>query len=121
MLKVGECEYDANHPVHEIVKLERECGTLDHPFIHYNYKDIAQFHQKQTRYNAYYAGIMQDQGIRPKPQNYVLQPLRQVWWRFVTLKGYIDGWHGLCLSVLMGWYEFQKYVALAKLWQNFTP
>ena len=57
-------------------------------------------------------------GIRPKPQNYALQPLRQFWWRFVTLKGYRDGLHGLRLSLLMGWYELRKYLELRRLWRE---
>ena len=71
-----------------------------------------QFADKQRRYTAYDARILFEQGVRPKPQNYVLQPLRQFWWRFVTLKGYIDGLHGLRLSLLMAWYEFRKYLLL---------
>jgi (heptosyl)LPS beta-1,4-glucosyltransferase len=59
---------------------------------------------------------MYEAGIRPKPQNYLLQPLRQFWWRFVTLKGYQDGLHGLHLSLLMAWYEFRKYRLLRGLW-----
>jgi hypothetical protein len=60
--------------------------------------------------------MLYEQGIHPKAQNYVLQPLRQFWWRFVTLHGYRDGWHGFRLSGLMGWYELRKYVLLRDLW-----
>ncbi|MEP7291857.1 MAG: hypothetical protein ABI835_08730, partial [Chloroflexota bacterium] len=81
------------------------------------YRDLRQFTDKQRRYVAYDARIMLEQGIRPKPQNFVLQPLRQFWWRFVTLKGYRDGLHGLRLCLLMAWYELRKYLALRRLWQ----
>jgi hypothetical protein len=47
-----------------------------------------------------------------------LQPWRQFWWRFVSLKGYTDGLHGLCLSILLAWYEFRKYRLLLRLWQT---
>jgi (heptosyl)LPS beta-1,4-glucosyltransferase len=47
-----------------------------------------------------------------------LQPLRQFVWRFVTLRGYRDGLHGLRLSLLMAWYEFQKYVRLRREWRR---
>ena len=46
------------------------------------------------------------------------QPLRHFWWRFVTLKGYRDGWHGLRLSALMAWYEARKYWVLRGLRQG---
>lgn len=117
LLKVGAARFDLARPVHETALLEGALGTLDNPFIHYNYRDVPQFHDKQRRYTAYDAGRMHAEGVRPRPQNYVLQPLRQFWWRFVTLKGYTDGLHGLRLSLLMGWYEFRKYWLLRRLWR----
>lgn len=118
LLKVGSARYDPERPVHEVVLLDQPCGTLDNAFVHYNYRDVQQFHAKQRRYTAYDARILHQQGVRPKPHTYVLQPLRHFWWRFITLKGYRDGWHGLHLSALMAWYELQKYVMLRWLWQG---
>ena len=118
LLRVGAAHYDPARQVHEVVILDGKEGTLKNALIHYNYRDLAQFIEKQRRYSAYDARILFEQGIRPKPQNYVLQPLRQFWWRFVTLKGYVDGLHGLRLSLLMAWYEFRKYLLLRGLWQE---
>lgn len=121
LLRVGFAHFDPAVQVHEVTVLDGAEGTLTQPFIHYNYKDVAQFHQKQARYTAYDARILYQQGVRPKPQNYVLQPLRHFWWRFVTLRGYADGVHGLRLSLLMAWYEYKKYVALGRLWHENPP
>ncbi len=123
LLRVGAAHYDPTRQVHEVVVLEGKEGTLKNAFIHYNYTSLRQFVAKQRRYVAYDAQIMLEQGIRPKPQNYVLQPLRHFWWRFVTLKGFIDGLHGLRLSLLMAYYELKKYLLLRELWQqqDFTP
>ncbi len=118
LLRVGASRYDPERQVHEVVLLDGPLGTITAPFIHYNYTSAAQFAAKQRRYTAYDAAILYQQGLRPKPQNYVLQPLRQFWWRFVTLKGYTDGLHGLRLSALMGWYELRKYLQLRRLWQQ---
>jgi glycosyltransferase involved in cell wall biosynthesis len=118
LLKVGAAHYDPERQVHELVLLDGLEGTMTQPFIHYNYNDIAQFVAKQRRYTAYDARILFEEGIRPKRQNYILQPWRQFWWRFVTLKGYQDGWHGFRLSALMAWYEFRKYLILRHLWQG---
>jgi hypothetical protein len=97
-----------------------EAGYLENPLVHYNYRDIPHFIQKQRRYAKYDAKIMHEQGIRPRFRNFILQPLRQFKWRFVTLKGYKDGWHGLRLSILMAWNEFDKYWQLRKLWRQTT-
>ncbi len=118
LLKVGKAQYDPDRKVHELVVLDGVEGTLREHFIHLNYETVQQFRTKQRRYSDYDASILYQQGIRPKPQNYILQPLRQFWWRFITLHGYQDGWHGLHLSLLMGWYELRKYRVLRKLWQS---
>ncbi|MBC8171793.1 MAG: hypothetical protein H7X77_08970, partial [Anaerolineae bacterium] len=104
--------------VHEVVLLDGELGTLTNPIIHYNYRDLAHFTDKQRRYAAYEAKILYEAGIRPKFRNFILQPLRQFKWRFFELKGYRDGFHGLRLSLLMAWYEFRKYWLLRGLWQS---
>lgn len=118
LLRVGAAHYDPERQVHEVVILDGKEGTLKNAFIHYNYRDVAQFVEKQRRYITYDARILFEQRVRPTPQNYLLQPLRQFWWRFVTLKGYADGLHGLRLSLLLAWYEFRKYLILRKLWQE---
>jgi len=117
LLKVDKVQYDPERKVHEVVLLDGEEGTLQHHFIHYNYENTAQFARKQRKYTTYEATIMHEQGIRPKPQNYILQPLRHFRWRFFTLKGYRVGWHGFRLSLLMSWYEFKKYLILRQLWK----
>ncbi len=117
LLRVGAARYDPERKVHEVVQLDGPLGTLTEPLIHYNYRNIAQFIQKQQRYTAYEARILYDQGIRPRPHNYFLQPWRQFRWRFFELGGYRDGLHGLRLSVLMAWYEYRKYILLGRLWR----
>ncbi len=118
LLRVGQAHYDPDRQVHELVVLDGPLGTLAEPLTHYNYRDLEQFHLKQRAYSQYDAKILFQQGVKPALQNYVLQPLRQFWWRFVTLKGYQDGAHGLLLSALMGWYEGRKYWLLRQMWQE---
>lgn len=118
LLRVGATRYDPERKVHELVILDGELGILQQHFVHLNYRDLGQFRAKQNRYVAYDASIMFQQGIRPKPQNFILQPLRHLWWRLVTLKGYHDGLHGLRLSLFMAWYEWRKYVVLWRLWRH---
>jgi hypothetical protein len=69
-------------------------------------------------YAAFEAKILYEAGTRPKLRNYILQPLRHFRWRYITLQGYRDGWHGLRLSALMAWYELRKYLDLRGLWQK---
>ena len=61
LLKVGKARYE--NPVHEIVELDGERGTLKHHFIHHNYKDLEHFLQKQRKYVQYDAKILYGEGI----------------------------------------------------------
>lgn len=116
LFRHGRVHYE--RPVHEIALVDGAIGHLQNPLIHYNYRDVAQFRNKQRTYTDYDATILQEQGIRPRPHSFILQPWRQFWWRYVTLKGYGDGWHGLRLSLYMGYYEWVKYRKLAALWRE---
>lgn len=114
LLRHGHARY--LRPVHEIGEVDGATGYLTNPLIHNNYRDPAHFHAKQRRYVEHDARILKETGVRPKPRNYILQPVRHFWWRFVTLRGFHDGLHGLRLSLYMSYYEWRKYRRLAGLW-----
>ena len=118
LMRLGRARY--TRPVHELGEVDGAVGDLQNPLIHHNYRDPAHFHAKQRFYVEHDASILRDQGIRPRPRNYLLQPLRQFRWRFITLKGYGDGLHGLRLSLYMAYYEWRKYRRLADLWRGDT-
>lgn len=105
-------------PVHEVAVVKGQVGYLRNHLIHFNYRDLGQFQAKQKAYTNYDAAILKQQGIRPKPYSYLTKPLRHFWWRFITLKGYRDGSHGLRLSAYMAYYEWVKYRKLSSLWQK---
>jgi hypothetical protein len=109
--------YDPQRPVHELVLLDSPTapGHLVAPLIHLNYETVPEFIAKQRDYARYDAGQLWAAGVRTRPHNYVLQPLRQFWWRWVTLAGWRDGAHGLRLSLLMAYFEWQKYRQLKQL------
>lgn len=117
----ASARYDPSRPVHEEVILDGEAGYLESPLIHYNYRDLAQFVAKQEKYTDFEAGIRYRKGLRPKPWTYLTGPLRQFWWRFVTLHGYRDRLHGLRLSLLMAYYDYQTWRRVALRWREPQP
>ena len=104
LVKLGHARYDLTRPVHEVVALDGEEGHLEEPLVHYNYRTIGQFIDKQRQYVDYEADILYGGGVRPRLWTYVLQPLREFWRRYVVLKGYKDGLHGLALCLLVAYY-----------------
>lgn len=109
LLRRARARYDPARPVHELVQLQGEAGHLRSPLIHLNYETVAEFIAKQTVYAAYDAQRLALGGVRARPHHLLTMPVRQFWWRFVTLAGWKDGLHGLRLSLLMGRFEFEKY------------
>ncbi len=116
LLKLGHAHYDLTRPVHEVVALDGEEGHLREPLIHYNYRTIGQFIDKQRQYVNYEADILYVRGVRPRPLTYLLQPLREFCRRYIVLKGCKDGLHGLALCLLVAYYYgFLGSVRLAHL------
>lgn len=107
LFRHGRVRY--RRPVHEIAEVDGAVGYLEQPLIHHNYRDTAEFHETQRRYAVFEADILYQAGVRPRPFTFVTMPARQFWWRFVSLKGYQAGWHGLRLSLFMAYYELVKY------------
>ena len=117
LFKVGFAMFDPLREVHEVAKFDGTMGYLRHTLTHYNYETVGQFHDKQCKYAELEAGILFKQGIRPKPRNYILQPLREFRRRYVSLRGYKDGLHGLRLSALLAYYNFDMYRRLYRMWR----
>lgn len=112
-----ECaRYDPQREVHEVVLLDGAEGFLENTLTHYNYQTISQFLRKQDAYTTLEAKILFKQGVRPKWRNYILQPWREFWRRYVALQGYKDGMNGLVLSALLAYYNFSMYVRLRQMW-----
>lgn len=107
LVKRGFARYE--RPASEIVALDGQAGNLNNPLIHYNYDSIEQFHAKQTFRIDFEATNLFEQGLRPKIYTPYSQYARHFWWRFKTLRGYQDGWHGLRLSAMLAYYFGYRY------------
>ena len=117
LMRRALARYDPTHPVHELVVLEceRQPGHLAAPLVHLNYDNVAEFVAKQAEYARYDAAQLRASGKRARARSFILQPLRQFYRRWVKLGGWRDGWHGLRLSGLMAYSEWQKYRQLRAL------
>lgn len=114
LLRPDRARYDERREVHEVAELDGEAGYLENHLIHYNYDTVQEFRARQDKYTDYEARMLFENGQRARIHNFVLQPLRQFRWRYLTLHGYKDGWLGFVLSVLMAYYELVRY---RKLWR----
>jgi glycosyltransferase involved in cell wall biosynthesis len=115
LLRREAARYAPERPVHEVVNLDGRDVYLAEPLIHYNYLTWEQFDRKQRAYATYEARILAARGVRPRPHNFVLQPLREFRRRFITLQGWRDGLFGLQLALRLAWYYgVEPYRLLSK-------
>ena len=106
--------YDPTRPVHELVLLDGPAGHLTHRLVHHNYVSWGQLWAKQRRYARAEAAALAARGVRAKPRNFVLQPLREFRRRYWTLEGHRAGPLGLGLSAVLAAATFVMY---AELWR----
>ncbi len=107
--------YDVSVDPHEVVLLDGRDGHLTAPVVHYNYTSVKQIVVKQTVYAEREASSLRRAGIRNKPRWLISRPLRELYFRYIILKGYKDGWLGLFLCLVMAWYRLLVHIKLARL------
>lgn len=122
VLNKGRAWFDPARPVHELVVA---CDGsplkqiyLKTPLVHYNYETLALFRKKQIAYTRFEAQMMYQAGVRARRRSLVSMPAREFVRRFISLKGFRDGWHGLALSGLMAYYAFWRQVWLRDMWRG---
>lgn len=115
LFKKGKGKFPEEH-VHEMIKIEGETEYLKNNIIHYNYETIFQFIQKLVNV---YAPNEADQLLKNEYkfdwQDAIRLPVKEFLSRFFAREGYKDGFHGLMLSILMGFYHF---IVFATIWEN---
>jgi glycosyltransferase involved in cell wall biosynthesis len=115
LLRREAARFDERRLIHEYAELDGPAGGLNGHLLHINIESLAELREKQYFYAVKEAETLHQQGQRARPRNLVLQPLREVKRRFWTWKGYRDGALGLFLALMMGYYEWVKYVKLYAL------
>lgn len=115
LLQRNKASYDLRREVHEFAEVEGDVGQMVEPLVHFNYEDWGHFHRKQRTYAEFEARILTQRAIHPRLHNFILQPLREFRRRFVTLRGWQDGWPGLRLALWLAWYYgFMPYWLLVR-------
>lgn len=107
LFRTDRGRYDPARPVHELVLLDGPDAHLEARLVHYNYDDWQHFWIKQQRYARIEAAARVSRGHRVRPHNFILQPWREFWRRYVTLGGWRAGTHGIILAILLAIAEFQ--------------
>lgn len=82
--------------------------------IHNNYQGVSQFIERMNRYSDIQASQLQEEGYKFAWKDLLQKPLNEFLSRFFANKGYLDGLHGLALSLLQA---FSFLVVYIKVWE----
>lgn len=115
LLHRTSARYDESGVVHEVAQIDGPSGTLSEPLLHLNYETFAEFRAKQAHYAILEARTLWKKGVRAKPRNLVLQPLREFRRRTVELGGFRHGMFGVRLGLEMALANFLTYRELLRL------
>ena len=83
--------------------------------IHYHYTTVEQFLEKMNRYTSIQAKLKASEGYKFVWTDLLKKPAAEFLSRFFAGEGYMDGIHGLSISLLQAFSELVLYL---KVWQN---
>lgn len=90
-------------------------ATEDMAILHLNYNSTSQFLHKLDSYTTITAHERLANGKEFYWKSAIENPFQEFLSRYFSRQGYKDGFHGLVLSILMGFYEF---VIQLKMWES---
>lgn len=83
--------------------------------VHHHYENVSQFLQRMDRYTGIQAEELKKAGYRFSWQDLLTKPLGEFLSRFFAGRGYLDGLHGLALSLLQA---FSFVTVYLKAWED---
>ena len=103
------------HHIHEKIVVAGEVKKLNGQVIHENYQTVSQFIEKLNRYTDNEAEQIMKNGYVFSYLDIMRMPKEEFFRRYFSQQGYLDGFHGLVLSVLMAFYHSIVFV---KVWEK---
>ena len=82
--------------------------------IHHGYDSISQFMDRQNRYSEIEAESLYRSGEKFSWTNFFWKPTREFLVRFIRHRGFLDGFYGFTLTILMMVYQLEVMI---KLWE----
>lgn len=101
--------------VHEKIIVDGTVGSLDNVLEHYTYRSISDYVDRMQRYSTLAAKeILKNKG-RAGLYSLTVRPFATFLKMYLLRLGFLEGMHGLVLSMLYCCYTFLKY---AKTWER---
>lgn len=81
-------------------------------FIHFNYMDVEHFIEKMNRYTTIEAKVLYDANEDLNSRQLFLRIFDEFKLRYISFKGYKEGFTGLSMSLMMAMYRLSVYMKL---------
>lgn len=107
-VKWNESEYDVIHPGLKFSEGYKG-GSLKAKTIHYSFSNVENFIAKINRYSTLEAIKWHLDGRKMSLGKAIWRTIDRFWRRFISKKGYKDGYYGFVAAVLSGFHEFAAY------------
>jgi len=108
---------EVNNKVHSepVIAEDARLISIENPeegFIHFNYMDVEHFIEKMNRYTTLEAKLLYDAGEDLNSRQLVLRIFGEFKLRYISFKGYKEGFNGLSMSLMMAMYRLSVYMKL---------
>ena len=113
LFKRGSAKF-SDHLVHERLLPTGSSGKLNNHFLHYSYRDFSQVLKKVDVYSSAAAQQAFKQGKKGGLGEALIHGFWAFFRTYVLRRGFLDGKHGLALSISNAATSYYKYL---KLWQ----
>ena len=101
--------------VHEKLELHGSIGRMRHDLIHYTDDNLFHYFSKFNRYTTLAAHDLDKNGERFSIKRLIINPMYLFMKMYIIRRGFLDGVHGLVLSLLSASYVFTKYAKLREV------
>jgi glycosyltransferase involved in cell wall biosynthesis len=100
--------------VHEQLVIEGRVEDSRHDLLHFTDPDLKHYFEKFNGYTSLAAEDLQGAGRKFRISDLIVKPMFTLVKMYLLRLGFLDGMHGLVLSIASAAYVFAKY---AKLWE----
>ena len=111
LVRRSACAYD-HKQVHETMQVKGTVGDLQHKLLHYTYKDLSFFLEKQRRYALWSAQDYDQRVPKVTYAHLLLKPLGRFLVQYFLKWGFRDGKAGLLYCAISAWTVFLRYAYL---------
>jgi len=95
--------------VHERLIPDNDGGVINHPILHYSFKGMEDYIQRQNRYSTLYAEEKKRLNWKANWTHFYVRPVWMFFKTYFFRQGLREGFLGLFLSLSMAFYTYLKY------------